>query len=40
MTEYDGNLYGRGAADMKGFVACALNAALQTKNRKLMKVIY
>ncbi|MEE2774314.1 MAG: acetylornithine deacetylase [Pseudomonadota bacterium] len=37
MTEYDGNLYGRGAADMKGFVACALNAALQTKNRKLME---
>ena len=35
MTEHDGNLYGRGTTDMKGFVACALHAALKTKNRKL-----
>ncbi|WP_027167737.1 acetylornithine deacetylase [Mesorhizobium sp. WSM3224] len=29
MTEHDGKLFGRGAADMKGFVACALAACLK-----------
>ena len=35
MTEHNGNLYGRGTADMKGFVACALQCALNTKNIEL-----
>jgi acetylornithine deacetylase len=29
MTEADGKLFGRGTADMKGFVACALSAAVR-----------
>ena len=28
LTEEDGRIYGRGAADMKGFVACAIAAML------------
>jgi acetylornithine deacetylase len=35
MTERDGNLYGRGAADMKGFVASALSACLKASKRQL-----
>jgi len=35
MTERDSRLYGRGAADMKGFVACALAACLKATERTL-----
>ena len=35
MTERDGKLYGRGAADMKGFVACALAACIRASGTNL-----
>lgn len=35
LSERDGNLYGRGTCDMKGFVASALNAARLAKSRTL-----
>lgn len=35
MTERDGKLYGRGAADMKGFVACALSAGIKASKMGL-----
>ncbi|MEM7268066.1 MAG: acetylornithine deacetylase [Pseudomonadota bacterium] len=35
LTEADGKLFGRGAADMKGFVACALVAAQAAGERDL-----
>jgi acetylornithine deacetylase len=35
LTETDGRYYGRGAADMKGFVACAIAAMLQAAKRPL-----
>jgi acetylornithine deacetylase len=34
-TEADGRIYGRGAADMKGFVACAIAAMLAAAGRDL-----
>ena len=35
LTKKDGKLYGRGTADMKGFVASALNAAVEASKRDL-----
>ena len=35
MTQQDGKVYGRGSADMKGFIACALRAALVASTRTL-----
>ena len=35
LTQRDGKAYGRGAADMKGFVACAIAAALEASSRPL-----
>lgn len=35
LTEVEGRYYGRGAADMKGFVACAIEAMLDAARRPL-----
>jgi acetylornithine deacetylase len=35
LTAAEGRLYGRGAADMKGFVACALTAMLAASRRRM-----
>ena len=35
MTERDGRIYGRGATDMKGFVACAIAALLRAADQPL-----
>jgi acetylornithine deacetylase len=36
----EGNLYGRGTADMKGFIACCLSAAARAAGRKLHTPIH
>jgi acetylornithine deacetylase len=40
LTESDGRLYGRGTADMKGFVACALTAMLAAARRPLVTPLH
>lgn len=40
MTEAQGRYYGRGTTDMKGFVACALAAALQAARRPLAEPLH
>lgn len=40
MTARDGKLYGRGAADMKGFVACALAACLKASKMSLQTPLH
>ncbi len=40
LTEKDGRLYGRGTADMKGFVACAVHALLKAATQPLDTPLY
>ncbi|MFY9239940.1 MAG: acetylornithine deacetylase [Roseovarius sp.] len=40
MTQADGKLFGRGTADMKGFVACALGAALRAGQMDLVTPLH
>ncbi|GGI27297.1 MULTISPECIES: acetylornithine deacetylase [Bradyrhizobium] len=39
-TRQDGKLYGRGTADMKGFVGCAISAALKASKTRLNAPLY
>jgi len=39
-TERDGRVYGRGAADMKGFLACALAALIRAKDAGLRRPLH
>ena len=36
----DGRLYGRGSADMKGFVACAIEALISARQQKLARPLH
>lgn len=40
VTQRDGKLFGRGAADMKGFLACAIAAALEASKTKLQTPLH
>ena len=40
MAERDGRLYGRGACDMKGFIACAVELADSLKGRALTRPLH
>lgn len=40
LIERDGRLFGRGTADMKGFVACALRAACLAAGRRLSRPLH
>lgn len=40
LTERDGRLFGRGACDTKGFIACALHAAERARNAKPLLLIF
>ena len=40
MSETDGRLYGRGTTDMKGFVACAMEAMVAAKSQPLSRPLH
>jgi acetylornithine deacetylase len=40
MAARDGNLYGRGTADMKGFVACAIEAMISARDANLARPLH